>query len=762
MDPSPPALRRARFGVFEVDRSASRLLKGGKTVKLAPQPFKVLLLLLDRQGQVVSRGEIQRHLWDESTFVDFERGINFSINQIRAALSDDPERPRYIETLPKLGYRFVAAVTHEAGAEPAVHAAQAFESESDVSDGSEREAERSDRPPPTQADGESEIQRVPMGYRFADAATAAAPMNRPAQQPNPRWWWRSPVLWVGCAIVLVFAAVMFIDRSRPQPNVPAVPAADVSSTQLHIRKLTDNDQVTDVAISPDGRYVVFVRGEGQGLWLRQIDTGTDVEILPGEGVGVSSLTFSPDGSLIYFVKHHADDPFAGSLYSMSMLGGAPRKVLDGIKAAISFAPDGKRFVYESCWSDGVQFRVARVDRDDDRQLATIRKAQCGFFQAGPSWSPDGRTIVAPVFLSNEQWLLVRVSADDGTVGTLLSSGYRIGRPRWLPGGHSLLVPHAEEEFKEFQLWTVTFPGGEAHRLSDDLTWYDQKLDATPDGRTAVSIVSTRVSDIWTMSVHDPRQARQVSSGLPVFKAAELANGRILAVDREGRLWTMDSGGGPRTSFSSLRHVNTFERCGNVVVAQVDVTPTTVRLFRVDADGSHAVPLTDGIAFAPAACSSKGDYVYYTNRDQVFRIPLAGGPPHEVGRHLQCLSFPLGLSPDGVRLACLQHAQDASAPEGWRLAILHADNGSPIASWPVRLSPYPRAFRWFPQGVAWQFLRSARGGFNIWDQPIGRGSATQLTTFTSGRIFNFDASVDGKRLVMTRGSLSQDVVLLTFK
>src|SRR6476660_3529462 len=138
MSPSPPAPRRARFGVFEVDRSARRLLKGGKTVKLAPQPFKVLLLLLDRHGQVVSRAEIQRHLWGESTFVDFERGINFSINQIRAALCDDAEKPRYIETLPKLGYRFEAEVTHNARTEPAVRAAQTVESESDLSDSSGR------------------------------------------------------------------------------------------------------------------------------------------------------------------------------------------------------------------------------------------------------------------------------------------------------------------------------------------------------------------------------------------------------------------------------------------------------------------------------------------------------------------------------------------------------------------------------------------------------------------------------------------------
>src|SRR4029077_11447556 len=81
--------------------------------KLQPQPFQVLLLLAGRAGTVVTREEIQRNLWRDSTFVDFEHGINFAINQIRGALADSADRPRYIETLPRRGYRFIAVVTHD-------------------------------------------------------------------------------------------------------------------------------------------------------------------------------------------------------------------------------------------------------------------------------------------------------------------------------------------------------------------------------------------------------------------------------------------------------------------------------------------------------------------------------------------------------------------------------------------------------------------------------------------------------------------------
>jgi TolB-like protein/DNA-binding winged helix-turn-helix (wHTH) protein/Tfp pilus assembly protein PilF len=105
--PSSPNLR---FGPFMLDASAGELRKAGTLIKLQPQPFQVLMLLSGRAGTVVTREEIQQCLWSDSTFVDFEHGINFSINQIRSALADNAEKPRYIETLPRRGYRFIASV----------------------------------------------------------------------------------------------------------------------------------------------------------------------------------------------------------------------------------------------------------------------------------------------------------------------------------------------------------------------------------------------------------------------------------------------------------------------------------------------------------------------------------------------------------------------------------------------------------------------------------------------------------------------------
>lgn len=99
-----------RFGAFELDTDAEQLSKNGRTIRLQPQPFKLLRLLAGLSGRVVTREEIQAVLWKGDTFVDFEQGVNFAIKQVREALGEDADRPIYIQTVPKRGYRFLAPV----------------------------------------------------------------------------------------------------------------------------------------------------------------------------------------------------------------------------------------------------------------------------------------------------------------------------------------------------------------------------------------------------------------------------------------------------------------------------------------------------------------------------------------------------------------------------------------------------------------------------------------------------------------------------
>lgn len=108
-----------RFGPFELDLAKEQLRRDGAVVRLQPQPFRLLTLLVSRSGNVVTREEIRHALWDPETYVDFDQGVNFTMRQVRAALGDDAERPLFVETVPRRGYRFLAPIEAPAGAAPA-------------------------------------------------------------------------------------------------------------------------------------------------------------------------------------------------------------------------------------------------------------------------------------------------------------------------------------------------------------------------------------------------------------------------------------------------------------------------------------------------------------------------------------------------------------------------------------------------------------------------------------------------------------------
>jgi DNA-binding winged helix-turn-helix (wHTH) protein len=104
-----------RFGEFELDVPAGELRRKHRRLKLQPQPYKLLLLLVRKEGALVTREEIRRELWPDGTFVDFDQSVNFSIKQIRDVLGDEADRPLFIETVPKRGHRFIAPITKPGG-----------------------------------------------------------------------------------------------------------------------------------------------------------------------------------------------------------------------------------------------------------------------------------------------------------------------------------------------------------------------------------------------------------------------------------------------------------------------------------------------------------------------------------------------------------------------------------------------------------------------------------------------------------------------
>src|SRR5579863_4814020 len=217
-----------RFGPFELDAAAGDLRKAGTLIKLQPQPFQVLQLLVERAGTVVTREEIQRSLWSESTFVDFEHGINFAINQIRGALADNAERPRYIQTLPRRGYRFIGEVVREDSAKKgAVVDGWGAVRDPDTAGGNGAKA------------------------FSGSAAGAAAPSEGVVTAARGRKRRFLPAAIAIGIFLLGFCGFAIYRAAHRRPGI--------NIQNLQFSKLTDNGKASQLAISSDGRYVAYAR-----------------------------------------------------------------------------------------------------------------------------------------------------------------------------------------------------------------------------------------------------------------------------------------------------------------------------------------------------------------------------------------------------------------------------------------------------------------------------------------------------------------------
>src|SRR5262249_35295922 len=204
----------------------------------------------------------------------------------------------------------------------------------------------------------------------------------------------------------------------------------------------------------------------------------------------------------------------------------------------------------------------------------------------------------------------------------------IGRPVWLPGDSTLLVPLGEPFTWRVQLWTISYPQGKASRLTNDLSKYDLRIDLTRDGRTLAATVTNQISNIWIAPAADPSNVRQVTYGeLPMLEIAEAVDGKLLSQSSDGKLWIMNADGTQRTIFSDVRNSIWLRPCGHYAVFMSYETGL-LKLMRVDSDGSNPTKLVSGDVWSPI-CSPDGKLVFYFNfahPEKIWQIATSGGTP----------------------------------------------------------------------------------------------------------------------------------------
>jgi DNA-binding winged helix-turn-helix (wHTH) protein len=313
-----------RFGSFEVDLRAAELRKSGVKIKLQGQPFQVLALLLERPGEVVTREELQEKLWAGETFVDFEHGLNKAISRLREALSDEADNPRFIETLPRRGYRLIAPVEG--------------------------------------------LTRV-----IGDRSSGGAAMAKP--QPGPR---RSRYVTVGIALVLLLLAVrvaLFYSRKSSAP---------VTFPSEYVQITNFSDSAVAPSLSPDGRMVTFKRGEnalpssGQ-IYVKLLPNGESLR-LTNDAHTKSAPVFTPDGTRIAYTV--ISDMW--STWIVPVFGGPPTRFLPNA-SGLTWTTDKRILFAEIKSARHMGIVTATESRTDRREIyfPANERAMAHFAYASP-------------------------------------------------------------------------------------------------------------------------------------------------------------------------------------------------------------------------------------------------------------------------------------------------------------------------------------------------------------------------------------------
>ncbi len=533
---------------------------------------------------------------------------------------------------------------------------------------------------------------------------------------------------------------------------------------MKIARITQSGKAVGVAVSPDGQYVVYVlrEGEKQSLNLRQVATGSDMQVLPPDVVYFRGPTYSPDGNYIYFVHTDKSNPNWGSLWQMPALGGTPRQLVRDVDSSVGISPDGRRlaFLRGVVGTSENRLLVAGVDGSGERILATLSAA----WISGPDWSPDGKTLAVTTIAGTKvtRGVISAISVSDGRVREIYSTPQGLGPARWLADGSALLVAAYDPALGwRGQLWHISFPGGEAHRFTNDLTDYQPSLAMTRDRKTLATIESTTAADLWVAPAGDAARARQITTGARAINGlAWLAGGALVYADNAGNLFSVQEDGSNRTLLTPRENANGVPAtCGDgrFIVFQA-YRNEKLNVWRMDPDGSNLAQLTNETMAVNPECSRDGKWLLYARMDELtaWQVPIQGGPaPQMVAQNLSDARAPR-ISPDGKLLAYLAMPTSLSNPGVF--AVVPFGGGSPLYRFDAPVGAFE--IHWAPDGQALDYRLLRAGAANIWRQALSGGPPKQITNFKSDRIFSFAWSRDGKELALARGSISSDVILIS--
>ena len=553
-----------------------------------------------------------------------------------------------------------------------------------------------------------------------------------------------------------------------------VPVAHFSEVKL--TALTNSGNVIDATISPDGKYVVYTLSDRsrQSLYIRQVSTANDKEIVPPAPVGFWGITFSPDGTELYYaIKQNLD---AGTLYRIPVLGGTPVKVLEKIDGPISFSPDGKQFVliranYPQPGESALV--IANVDGSGERDLAVVKNPRrlSPLFFTGPSWSPDGKIIASTVATQGASSKVVGFSVADGSEKDLSPQTWPFSaRVQWLPDMSGLLVI-AGDNPAIAQVWFINYPDGTVRRITNDLIQY-RAIGLTQDGKKFTTVQAHGLVNLWVAPEGDAEKAVRLPTGNVSFYSSTGNNvtwtqdGRLVFVTNEGGspdIWIANPDGSNRKQLTTNgSNFAPVVSAGDRYVLFVSWRDGKRNLWRIDINGGNPIRLTSGLSDGAPSLTPDGRWVVYTSFDgvkpELWKVSIDGGTPVKIIDRVATIP---AVSPDGKWIAyTYPESPDPSAPPN-RIDIIPFEGGAPVKTFNFTVSGTVLSLlQWAADGKSVLYTVNANNVSNIWRQSIDGGPPKQITDFKEMLMTGFAWSRDGKQLACTRGNLMRDAILIT--
>jgi len=568
-----------------------------------------------------------------------------------------------------------------------------------------------------------------------------------------------------------------------------------------ITQITNTGKSVNAAISPDGKYVVSAIADNglQSVWLRNVPTSSDTQVLPPVPRSYNGFTFSPDGNYIYFSRTENTVETVRFIYRIPVLGGAPQVVAKDVDSNVSFSPDGSLITYVRQNDPEVgRYHVLIANADGSAEHSLV----IGSTDDAPAsvvWSPDGKLVAGAVFhndrgLTSLEAVQVASTPADAHWQPLASVKASVVTDlAWLPDMRGLLISHLGREsgYSRNQIAYVALPSGETTAITKDTNNYSN-LSLSANGKT-IATSQQKASRTFYLLPADGGGAN--ASPRPIFEQErDIANfawagSEQIVVSEADKLVRFSLDGKSRAVLASDSNafLNAPETCSatpttgsnepeshRIVFAWAGhaENATGRSIWRVDLDGSNLKQLTNGHGDQDPSCSPDGKWVYFINNnpDRIRRVSIDGGAVEDVpGTTIPNTiygGFAAHLSPDGSKLAfVLTEASEAmtspGTPSDEKIALVSLDPASKGARQLITPNPHiTGSVHFTPDGKSLAYAVRENGVDNVWVQPIDGGPGHYITKFASEQSRGgFAWSPDGKTLAILRGRLDSDVVLL---